>query len=243
MNGELGRMEARRRMTTQTSLFFLAIVLASPLFAQEGTPDSLEIIGEESGTERGLPSGQILHFAEVNTPHPFQDIHRIDIRLRDDSPDDGVGGAALFFEEIIVTTKGGAKISNRRRLVNDDGTESSIWEYYPILEGGFRREGFLAADGQEIMTLSYQFDSPEYLATLGPSVSEIEAVEFYLLLANDYRLDVSVEGVWVATLGSPGNVQDGSNQAFIHIRIAEKAIGDVSVLKAVSWGQIKYSTH
>jgi hypothetical protein len=61
------------------------------------------------------------------------DITEVQIRLSDDSPQDLVAGAAFFLEEVIITDKDGGKISNRRRLQQDDGSESPILEYEPVV--------------------------------------------------------------------------------------------------------------
>lgn len=159
------------------------------------------------------------------------DITEIRIRLSDDSPDDLEGGTAFFMEEVIIATKDGQHISNRRRLQNDDGTESSILEYRPQIEGGFQKEGFRTADGRETITLRYQLDGPEYKAAFGPPAAEIEKLEFRLLLANDYRIDITSnnqtnsnnqpvflsQGMPERTIRAAGNVKDGSNQNFVQI--------------------------
>ena len=160
------------------------------------------------------------------------DITHVEIRLSDDSPQDQAGGAAFFLEEVIITDTEGNKISNRRRLEQKDGTESPILEYTPIIQGGFQREGFRTADGRETITLRYEFDGPDYRAAgVGPQPAEIDAVEFRLLLANDYRIDLTSnnqtnqlnqpvflsEGMPERTIRSPGNVKDGSNQRFVRI--------------------------
>lgn len=154
------------------------------------------------------------------------DITRLEIRLSDDSPGDGEAGTAFFQEEIIITTVDGTKRSNRR-LVDDN----PILSFYPTIQGGFRQEGYLSADGSEVITLIYDLTGPEYRAALGPTPEEIETIEFSLLVANDYRIDVTSnlqtnsndqpvplsEGIAERTLRAPGNVMDGSNQRFVQI--------------------------
>ena len=77
-------------------------------------------------------------------------ISRIIIRLSDDSPADGVGGAALFDDEIIIED------------VDGNTFRGSAIGFEPIREGGFQRVGFLAADGDERITLTYDFTDPLY---------------------------------------------------------------------------------
>ncbi|MGB0605919.1 MAG: hypothetical protein ACPGRY_13230, partial [Candidatus Latescibacterota bacterium] len=114
------------------------------------------------------------------------DVSRIEVRLSDDSPEDGIAGAAYFQEEMIITTTDGGKISNRRRL-----GDNNILDFHPSVQGGFRREGFLSADGNEVIVLVYDLEGPEYRNSFGPQPEQIKSIEFQLLLANDYRIDVT----------------------------------------------------
>lgn len=155
------------------------------------------------------------------------DVNRIEIRLSDDSPEDGEFGAAYFQEEMVITTITGEKISNRRRL-----GDSNILDYHPSVQGGFRKEGFLSADGSEVITLIYDLEGPQYRNAFGPQPEQIRNIEFLLLLANDYRIDVTSnrqlnangqpvaisEGIPERTVRAPGNVQDGSNQRFVNVQ-------------------------
>lgn len=154
------------------------------------------------------------------------DVSRIEVRLSDDSPEDGVAGAAYFQEEMIITTIDGGKISNRRRL-----GDNNILDFYPSIQGGFRREGFLSADGNEVIVLVYDLEGPEYRNSFGPQPEQIKSIEFQLLLANDYRIDVTSnrqlnangqpvllsEGIPERTVRADGNVKDGSNQRFVQV--------------------------
>ena len=165
------------------------------------------------------------------TEHQNADITEISIRLSDDSPEDLEGGTALFLEEIIITTKDGQRFSNRRRLKNQDGSESPILDYSPVVEGGFQKEGFRTADGRETITLRYELDGPEYKFANGPPPADTEKLEFRLLVANDYRIDITSnnqtnsmgqpvflsDGLPERTIRAPGNVKDGSNQRFVTI--------------------------
>ena len=155
------------------------------------------------------------------------DITRIEVRLSDDSPEDDIGGAAFFQEEMIITTVDGERISNRRRI-----GESNILAYGPSIQGGFRREGFLSADGNEVIVLIYDLEGPQYRNAFGPQPEQIKSIEFQLLLANDYRIDVTSnrqlnangqpvllsEGIPERTVRADGNVQDGSNQGFVRVK-------------------------
>jgi hypothetical protein len=171
-------------------------------------------------------------FSGALTEAQNADITEVRIRMSDDSPEDLVGGAAFFLEEMIITTKDGLKLSNRRRLDQPDGTQSQILEYHPTTEGGFQKEGYRTADGRETITLRYLLDGPEYKATLiGPQAADIEKLEFRLLVANDYRIDITSnqqtnqlnqpvflsEGMAERTIRAAGNVKDGSNQRFVSV--------------------------
>ena len=155
------------------------------------------------------------------------DVNRIEIRLSDDSPEDGEAGTAFFQEEMIITTVDGERFSNRRPL---DG--NSILNYIPSIQGGFKQEGFLSADGSEILTLIYDLEGAEYRNAFGPAPDQIEAIEFVLLVANDYRIDITSnrqtnsnlqpvvlsEGTPERTIRASENVKDGSNQRFVRIQ-------------------------
>jgi hypothetical protein len=156
------------------------------------------------------------------------DITRIEVRLSDDSPEDDIAGAAYYQEEMIITTIDGERISNRRRI-----GDSNILDFHPSEQGGFLNpQGFLSADGREIIVLIYDLTGPQYQASFGPQPEQIRNIEFRFLLANDYRIDLTSdrqlndndqpvllsEGIPERTLRAPGNVQDGSNQGFVSVK-------------------------
>ena len=136
-------------------------------------------------------------------------VSAIEIVLRDDSPEDGIGGAAFFpaGSDIIITYVDGTV---------DRGKEI---RFEPVIEGGFIREGFIAADGSEQIRLRYDFDSPAYLNRASGSKEEIEKVEFQLVLANDYQvwmtsdrqLNNSNTSVLLLVAQAEGNIQDNTN--------------------------------
>ena len=129
------------------------------------------------------------------------------------------GGAAFFpaGSDITITYPDGTV---------DRGREIG---FRPIVEGGFPQEGFISADGSEQIKLRYDFNSVLYRTAAGPAPAEISRVEFRLLLANDYRIDLTSnvqvnslnqpvflsQGLPERTLRAPGNVKDGSNQRFV----------------------------
>jgi len=135
-------------------------------------------------------------------------ISRIIIRLSDDSPEDGSGGAALFDDEIVI------------RDVDGNVTRGSAVGFEPIREGGFQRVGFLAADGDERIVLTYDFTDPGYL---GPDPSVIEEVAFELVVSNDYKVEITsdrqtnsdAQPVFLLVERAEGNIRDNSNQRLL----------------------------
>ena len=170
------------------------------------------------------------------------EITEIMVQLSDDSPEDLEGGAAFFLEEIVIATAHGRRVSNQRST----GPDEAILDYHPSVEGGVQKAGFRAADGHQTITLRYDFDSPEYRAAGGPSPGEIERVEFRLLLANDYRVDLTSnvqvnslnqpvflsQGLPEQTLRAPGNVKDGSNQGFVSVEYGLPTANEIYSLTA-----------
>ena len=136
-------------------------------------------------------------------------ISAIEIVLRDDSPEDGVGGAAFFpaGSDIIITYLDGTV---------DRGKQI---RFEPVIEGGFVREGFLSADGTEEIRLRYDFDSPAFISRASASKEDIKKVKFRLVLGNDYQVWVTSDrqlnqsdvSVLILRAQAEGNVQDNTN--------------------------------
>jgi hypothetical protein len=143
------------------------------------------------------------------------------VRLSDDSPEDRAGGASLFSWDIIIEAENevlrqdesGDSISERE-TTKVRGSEIG---FEPAIEGGFQRLGFLAADGDEQIELSYDFRDLSYN---GPELSTIRRVEIELVVANDYHIEMGSDRqtnlperqpVLLTKERASGNVQDGSN--------------------------------
>lgn len=132
-------------------------------------------------------------------------ISRIVVRLSDDSPEDGVGGASLFDDDIVITDVDGKEIR---------GSEIG---FRATRQGGYQRVGYLAADGDERITLTYDLTLPSYL---GPDRSSIAKVGLELVISNDYRVEVtsdrqtnaSGQPVFLQVARAAGNIRDNSNQ-------------------------------
>ena len=133
--------------------------------------------------------------------HP---ISLIQVRLSDDSPEDGEAGAAFYSERITLTDVDGKRVG---------GDEIG---FHPIVVGGIQRVGYLSADGNETIVLIYDFTHPLYK---GPEPDRIERVTFQLGLGNDYRVEVTSNGqtdagnnpVYLTVLRAEGNVRDKTN--------------------------------
>ena len=138
-------------------------------------------------TGKGLTEGQLS--SEQN-----RDLIRwIAIRISDDSPEDHIGGGRLFSEKVFFRRQGQPQAREDVR---------------PLIEGGFRRGGALAASGGEHILLTYTLPEPE----------TIREIEFELVLSNDYLVEVTSnlqEPFFLPVAQARGNVTDGSNQTVI----------------------------
>ena len=135
----------------------------------------------------------------------------IEVLIKDDSPADGAGGGALFASDLLLHDLEGRQ------------TRASEIGFRAVVEGGFQRRGFLAADGSEEILLRFDLNSAGYT---GPDPSQIDKVVVELVVANDYRVEMASDrqgglGGSVSVVGQPiflpvaraaGNVRDGSNQ-------------------------------
>jgi hypothetical protein len=137
-----------------------------------------------------------------------QQISTIEIVLRDDSPEDGTGGATYFpaGSDVFVTYLDGSQ---------DAGKDI---RFEPVVQGGTPGRGFLAANGDEEIRLTYDFTDPGFVARARADRSEIVKVEFRLTLANDYQIWMSSDqqsgrlgDVLLIVDRAKGNVRDGSN--------------------------------
>jgi len=111
-------------------------------------------------------------------------IRAIAVVLSDDSPADGRGGAALFAHDIIITAEDFDTKKRTKFRLREVVADPTKW---PVITGGFPREGFLAADGEEQIVINYDFTD---LAYIGPRPTEIVDIQFDLVVANDYKIQV-----------------------------------------------------
>ena len=136
-------------------------------------------------------------------------ISRIEIALRDDSPDDGVGGAAYFpaGSDIFITYRDG-RVDSGREI-----------RFEPVVEGGAPRPGFIEANGNDEIRLRYDFDSASFINRAAADKTEIVKVEFRLVVANDYQVWITSdqqtsgagEPVFLLATQAQGNIKDLSN--------------------------------
>ena len=101
-------------------------------------------------------------------------VRSIVVRISDDSPEDGEGGALLSRWRIFV-----------------DGVEHT-GDIVPVVEGGIRRGGAIVASGTDVITLTYNIEdfSPSTEDAID-DFREIERIEIGLVLANDYKVEVT----------------------------------------------------
>ena len=154
-------------------------------------------------------------FAGKLTVAQNQPIGFIELVLRDDSPEDEEGGTAYFpaGSDVFITYQ--------------DGTQERGKEigFQPVVEGGFVKPGFIAADGLEEIRLVYDFDSPDFLDNAGMTADttftkdSIVEVEFRLQVGNDYQIwvtsdqqtDFDGQPVLLLVAQAEGNVRDLTN--------------------------------
>jgi len=155
----------------------------------------------------------------------------IAIVLSDDTPADGEGGAALFSHEVRIVSRNFETGAERTYNLQEVVRPGSEW---PVIFGGFRRSGFLAADGAERIVLNYDFNDPAYI---GPDPTSIIDVQFDYVLANDYRVDLwSDRQTGRRPSPSPplsAETIDASRPALLTLRRADGNVKDISNLQRV----------
>ena len=135
----------------------------------------------------------------------FENLTFVEVLIKDDSPEDGEGGGALFDADILI--------------YDTDGNETRGSEigFRPLIEGGFQRRGFLAADGNEEIKLRFDLLDRSYS---GPDPAAITRIRLELVVANDYLVEVGSglqtnivrQQIFIPIAQADGNVKDSSNQ-------------------------------
>ena len=144
-----------------------------------------------------------------------QPVEVVIIRISDDSPDSPDEGAVLFLEEIWI-----------------DGQWQDI---EPIIEGGVREDGVLKAKGTDAILLTYHIRNGFQPTEATPSFKDIEKIEFELIMANDYRVEVGSniqinrlgDAVFLPVFQAEHNITDGSNQSFLRFEYALPLIAEL----------------
>jgi hypothetical protein len=160
------------------------------------------ITAYQANTQVGY-SGSDMFRGQLSGAQDFSNVSVIEVRLTDDSPADGADGAALFAADVLIYDLEGKE------------TRGSEIGFRPQVEGGFQRQGFLSADGNEKILLRFDFTSRTYT---GPDPDEIQRVTVELVLANDYLVEVTSDrqdGVYLPVAEAAGNVRDSSNQRVV----------------------------
>ena len=151
-----------------------------------------------------------------------ENVTQVFVRLSDDSPEDNEGGAALFAWDLIIeadveTIDAAGDVRFDRETVR-----ASEVGLIPAPQGGFQRLGFWEASGSEQIELIYDFSVGTYT---GPDPSEIRMVTFELVVANDYRIEITSDrqfdrqlaNVYLLAARADDNVKDGSNLTVLKI--------------------------
>ena len=153
--------------------------------------------------------------------------------LSDDSPADGIGGAALFSHDIRITARNFDTELETVFTLQQVVREGLEW---PVIFGGFPKEGFTAADGDERIVLNYDFNSPAYV---GPDPLSIVKVEFNYVLANDFKVEMwSNKQTGRRSTPAPpitNQIIEESEPALIVLQRAEGNVRDISNLQRVRY--------
>ncbi len=149
---------------------------------------------------------------ELSTGQLEDALRSVLVRLSDDSPEDGEAGAILIDRDIEIKTKlKRPSPADPTVLVERDTliVGSSFGFDATHIQGGSVRNGLLVADGAESIVLHYVFAPTEgesekgslrlllqqrlnlSLAEAQDVIQAIENVRFRLVLANDYRVEMS----------------------------------------------------
>jgi hypothetical protein len=175
--------------------------------------NSLQLLDVFEGSPRG---------GSIVSSQNAENITQLFVRLSDDSPEDNEGGATLFAWDLIIeadieTIDESGDVSFEKEVVR--ASETGL---IPVPQGGFQRRGFWEASGSEQIELVYDFSVGTYT---GPDPSEIRKVTFELVVANDYRIEVSSNrqfdrtrsNVFLLAARADKNVKDGSNLTLLRI--------------------------
>ena len=215
--------------TNSTSLFGGRTTVQLGDFVKVG---ATLVDARNANTDLDLFSGDQIA-GSLTTGQSSTPLNAIAVVLSDDSPEDGEGGSALFSHDARIVSRnfetGLETVFTLEELVRP-GAE------WPIVFGGFRKSGFLAADGPERIILNYDFNDPAYI---GPDPTSIVKVDFDYVLANDFKVEVwsdrqtGQRGMPAAPLTA--EVIDATQPAFLIVRRADGNVKDISNLQRVKF--------
>ena len=161
-----------------------------------------------SGTSRAVTAAGLFGGAQGGTVGSNA-ITGIQIVLRDDSPEDGVGGAAFFPDRLRCAhhLQGRQRRSRQRYRLRTTGRR------------GADRAGFYLGQRQRRDPAVLRFGKSDFTNRASGEVGEIVGVEFRLVVANDYQiwmtsnnqLDVSGNPVLLLVDQARGNIRDLTN--------------------------------
>ena len=160
-------------------------------------------------------------------------LNKLWVRLRDDSPADGVSGTSLFRYDIVLVDTSGHKVRGREI------------GFLPRIEGGRTRSGALVADGSETILLEYDFAALDHEGLRSATLRRA-AVE--LVVADDYRVEMAsnlqTDGdrrdpqiVFFPFARSPGNVQDNSNSRVLRL---DYGLPTANELLGINWDLVEW---
>ena len=196
--GAIGWREEERPRTDVTN------IIGGRLVAQVG--DFVELgVHMANAHQSNSQSEQLVdNMISGNIPEIMnQEVTRIEVVLRDDSPEDEDSGATFFpaGSDIIITYVDGQR---------DTGKDI---RFEPVVQGGVPGQGFLGANGNDEIRLTYDLTDPSFVARAHADRSEIAQIEFRMTLANDYQIWVTSDqqNAPLMVERAEGNVKDGSN--------------------------------
>jgi len=180
------------------------------------------INAHQSHTQLSSMEGSLIK-GELTLDQNEVPISWVEVILRDDSPEDGTGGASYFQggSDLIITY-----IDNFVETAQEIGFE-------PIVEGGFQRVGFLAADGSETIRIRYDFDSASFVAGAHGDKSEIIEVRFRLAVGNDYQVWMNSDRQTSRGTGGVGSA--GEQPTALLVSRASGNVKDNSNLRILSF--------
>lgn len=152
----------------------------------------------------------------LTRPQNLGNVEQVLIRISDDSPESPESGAVLFLERIRI--------------------DGELQQITPLVTGGVREEGVLKARGTDPILLTYDIRNDFIATDETESFRDIRKIEFELIVANDYRVEVSSNKqlnrlggeVFLPVFQARDNITDGSNQRFLRFEYGLPTANEVA---------------